>query len=121
MLARADVFVQNLAPAPHGRLGIGSEALRARFPGLVVCDIGGYAPGTPDHGRKAYDLLVQADPGRERHGLAGLRPEPGRRLDLRHRHRPGGLRAILEALLRRARTGLEAISSSRSSTRWPTT
>ncbi|WP_265516910.1 CaiB/BaiF CoA transferase family protein [Nitratireductor luteus] len=63
MLARADVFIQNLAPGATDRLGIGSGDLRRRFPRLVVCDIAGYAPGTPDHTRKAYDLLVQADAG----------------------------------------------------------
>lgn len=63
MLAAADVFVQNLAPGATERLGIGSARLRAEFPRLVVCDIGGYAPGTPDHERKAYDLLVQAESG----------------------------------------------------------
>lgn len=63
MLAAADVFVQNLAPGATDRLGIGSARLRAEFPRLIVCDIGGYAPGTPDYERKAYDLLVQAEAG----------------------------------------------------------
>ncbi len=63
MLAKADVFVQNLAPGATDRLGIGSTSLRKRFPRLVVCDIGGYAPGTPDAERKAYDLLIQAEAG----------------------------------------------------------
>lgn len=63
MLAQADVFVQNLAPGATDRLGIGSAALRARHERLIVCDIGGFAPGTPDHQRKAYDLLIQAEAG----------------------------------------------------------
>lgn len=63
MLAKADVFVQNLAPGATDRLGIGSRDLRRRFPRLVVCDIGGYAPDTPDAERKAYDLLIQAEAG----------------------------------------------------------
>jgi crotonobetainyl-CoA:carnitine CoA-transferase CaiB-like acyl-CoA transferase len=63
MLAGADVFVQNLAPGATERLGIGAQALRARHPSLIVCEIGGYAPGTPDHLRKAYDLLIQAEAG----------------------------------------------------------
>lgn len=67
MIAGADVFVQNLAPGATDRLGIGSKALRETHPKLIVCDIGGYAPGTPDHLRKAYDLLVQAEAG-----LAGV-------------------------------------------------
>ena len=38
-----DVFIQNLAPGATDRLGLGSSRLRAEFPRLVVCDIGGYA------------------------------------------------------------------------------
>lgn len=63
MLGQADVFIQNLAPGATDRLGIGSSDLRRRFPRLIVCDVGGYAPGTPDHSRKAYDLLMQAEAG----------------------------------------------------------
>ena len=63
MLAVADVFVQNLAPGATDRLGIGSQQLRQRHPRLIVCDIGGFAPGTPDHDRKAYDLLIQSEAG----------------------------------------------------------
>lgn len=63
MLSKTDVFVQNLAPGASDRLGIGSASLRARFPRLIVCDICGFASGTPDHDRKAYDLLVQAEAG----------------------------------------------------------
>src|SRR6266850_2091652 len=48
MLAKADIFIQNLAPGATDRLGIGSAALRTRHPRLIVCDVGGYAPGTPD-------------------------------------------------------------------------
>lgn len=63
LLAEADVFVQNLAPGAAARLGLGSEALLERFPTLVACDISGYGDGGPWEGRKAYDLLVQAEVG----------------------------------------------------------
>ncbi|MBS3649481.1 CoA transferase [Pseudaminobacter sp. 19-2017] len=63
MLERADVFIQNLAAGATHRLGIGSADLRRRFPRLIVCDIVGFASGTPDHDRKAYDLLIQAEAG----------------------------------------------------------
>ena len=63
MLGKSDVFVHNLAPGATERLGLGSSSLRARFPRLIVCEISGYAPGTPDYERKAYDLLVQAEAG----------------------------------------------------------
>lgn len=106
MLSRADVFVQNLAPGATERLGLGSAALRARFPALVVCDIGGFAPGTPDAERKAYDLLVQAETG-----LASLTgsPESGpSRVGISICDIAAGqtaYAAILEALLARERTG----------------
>ena len=63
MLARADVFVQNLAPGAAGRLGLGAEQLAARHPRLISCSISGYGPDGPYAGKKAYDLLVQCEAG----------------------------------------------------------
>jgi itaconate CoA-transferase len=63
LLARADVFVQNLAPGAAARLGLSAEALHARHPRLVVCDISGYGNDGPYRDRKAYDLLIQAEAG----------------------------------------------------------
>lgn len=106
MLARADVFVQNLAPGATDRLGIGSARLRERFPRLIVCDIGGYAPGTPDHERKAYDLLIQAEAGLA--GVTGSATSGPSRVGISICDIATGqaaYAAILEALLRRGRTG----------------
>lgn len=63
ILAKADVFIQNLAPGATDRLGIGSKSLRERFPRLVTCDISGYGSSGPFRDMKAYDLLVQAESG----------------------------------------------------------
>ncbi len=63
MLARADVFVQNLAPGAAGRLGLGAAQLTARYPRLISCSISGYGPDGPYAGKKAYDLLVQCEAG----------------------------------------------------------
>ena len=63
MIARADVFVQNLAPGACERMGLGHEALRAAHTKLVTCSISGFGPGGPYGDRKAYDLLVQAEAG----------------------------------------------------------
>ncbi len=63
MLARADVFIQNLAPGASERLGIGSAALHERYPRLVACDISGYGDSGRLFAMKAYDLLVQAESG----------------------------------------------------------
>lgn len=63
LVARADVFVQNLAPGAVDRLGLAPRTLRQAHPRLVTCSISGYGEGGPYAGRKAYDLLVQAEAG----------------------------------------------------------
>ena len=63
LLARADVFVQNLAPGAAERLGLGADELRARHPRLICCSVSGYGPDGPYAGKKAYDLLVQCEAG----------------------------------------------------------
>ncbi|MBM3819269.1 MAG: CoA transferase [Acidimicrobiia bacterium] len=63
LLAKADVFVQNLAPGAAERLGLGAAALRARDPRLITCTISGFGEGGPYAGKKAYDLLLQAETG----------------------------------------------------------
>ena len=42
ILARADVFIQNLAPGAAARAGFDSIALRARYPRLITLDVSGY-------------------------------------------------------------------------------
>jgi len=63
LLEQADVLVQNLAPGAAARLGLSFEALHARFPRLIVCDISGYGSGGPYEQKKAYDLLIQSEGG----------------------------------------------------------
>jgi itaconate CoA-transferase len=63
LLARADVFVQNLAPGAADRLGLSAAALRARHPRLICCSVSGYGPDGPYAQKKAYDLLVQCEAG----------------------------------------------------------
>ncbi|WP_321964550.1 CaiB/BaiF CoA-transferase family protein [Paraburkholderia sp. J7] len=63
LLARADVFIQNLAPGAAKRQGLDAKSLVARFPRLVACDISGYGSGGPYSDKKAYDLLVQCETG----------------------------------------------------------
>jgi len=57
LIARADVFVHNLAPGAVERLGVEVH------PRLIWCGISGYGPDGPYRDRKAYDLLVQAESG----------------------------------------------------------
>jgi len=63
LLAKADVFIQNLAPGAATRLGLGHEQLQQELPQLITCSISGYGEGGPDGNRKAYDLLIQAEAG----------------------------------------------------------
>ncbi len=89
LLAGADVLVQNLAPGAAARLGLSYEALRERFPRLIVCDISGYGEGGP---YEEEEGLRPADPERgrlpfgDRRRRAG-RDGQGRLFDRRYRRR----------------------------------
>ena len=63
LLAKADVFIQNLAPGAAARAGFGADDLRARHPRLITVDISGYGDSGDYAAMKAYDLLVQAESG----------------------------------------------------------
>ncbi len=61
LVAQADVLVQNLAPGAAARLGLSFDALHAKHPRLIVCDISGYGADGPYRDKKAYDLLIQSE------------------------------------------------------------
>ena len=63
LVAGADVFIHNIAPGAAGRIGIDAQALHARFPLLIACEISGYGSGGPRSEDKAYDLAIQAEAG----------------------------------------------------------
>jgi itaconate CoA-transferase len=63
LVARADIFLQNLAPGAAARMGFGAKELRAKYPKLITCSISGYGENGPWSGKKAYDLLIQAEAG----------------------------------------------------------
>ena len=63
LVARSDVFVQNLGPGAVERLGFGAQELRSRRPELITCGISGYGTTGSYRDRKAYDLLIQAESG----------------------------------------------------------
>jgi crotonobetainyl-CoA:carnitine CoA-transferase CaiB-like acyl-CoA transferase len=106
LIARADVFVQNLAPGAAARAGFDSAELRAAHPRLITCDISGYGDTGPYAGMKAYDLLVQAESG-----LAFLTgtPDGAARVGVSVCDIGAGMyahAAILRALFARERTGV---------------
>ena len=105
LLAGADVFIQNLAPGAAERLGLGWEALRERFPRLVVCDISGYGDAGPYRDKKAYDLLIQSEAGLL--SITGT-PEQPSKVGASIADICTGMYAysgVLSALLQRGRTG----------------
>jgi crotonobetainyl-CoA:carnitine CoA-transferase CaiB-like acyl-CoA transferase len=105
LIARADVFVHNLAPGAVERLGFGYDALAERHPRLIWCGISGYGPDGPYRDRKAYDLLVQGEAGVV--NLTGS-PEAPARVGVSIADATAGLYAyssVLAALLHRERTG----------------
>ncbi|MGQ7932508.1 CaiB/BaiF CoA transferase family protein [Paraburkholderia sp. D1E] len=63
LLEDTDVLVQNLAPGAAARLGLSYEALRDKYPRLIVCNISGYGSDGPYRDKKAYDLLIQSESG----------------------------------------------------------
>jgi len=108
LLARADVFLHNLAPGAMGRLGFTSAALRDAHPRLVVCEISGYGTSGPYRDRKAYDLLVQSEAGLL--SITGT-PDTPSKVGVSIADIAAGMYAfssILAALLRRERTGAGA-------------
>jgi itaconate CoA-transferase len=105
LLARADVFVQNLKPGAIARLGFSIERLRREHPGLIVASISGYGESGPYAQRKAYDMLIQAEAG-----LASVTggPEAPARVGVSVCDIAAGMNAyeaILEALIARQRSG----------------
>jgi crotonobetainyl-CoA:carnitine CoA-transferase CaiB-like acyl-CoA transferase len=109
LLAKCDVLVQNLAPGAAARLGLSHEALKGRFPRLIVCDISGYGddaerPG-PYRDKKAYDLLIQSESGFV--SVTGS-PDAPAKAGCSMADIAAGMYAysgILSALLQRAQTG----------------
>ncbi|MGH6976507.1 MAG: CaiB/BaiF CoA transferase family protein [Stellaceae bacterium] len=105
MIARADVFIQNLAPGAAARAGFDPAALRRAHPRLIACSISGYGEGGPYRDMKSYDLLIQAETGLA--SISGSPDAPGR-VGVPVSDIAAGLNAyaaILEALYARERHG----------------
>ena len=105
LLAKADVFVHNLAPGAVERLGFGKARLTADYPRLIVCEISGYGATGPYRDRRAYDLLVQSEAGLL--AVTGTEEAPAK-AGIAVADIAGGtyaLSSILAALIARGRTG----------------
>jgi itaconate CoA-transferase len=105
LLARADVFIHNLAPGAIARLGLAAQDVRRAQPRLVVCEISGYGSAGPYRDKKAYDLLVQSETGVL--SVTGTQDEPAK-VGISVADIAAGMYAfsgVLAALLRRNKTG----------------
>lgn len=105
MLAKADVFIQNIRPGALDRIGFSWADVHALNPRLVMCSISGYGNEGPRAEMKAYDFLVQAEAGLV--SVTGT-PDMPTRAGISICDISTGLTAyseILRALLARTRTG----------------
>ena len=94
MAAKADVFIENMAPGTIEKLGLGWDVLHALNPRLIYAQVKGFGEGSPYEHNLAFDMIAQAAGGNmaitgERRRAAGpARPDPRRH---RHRHADGDL------------------------------
>jgi crotonobetainyl-CoA:carnitine CoA-transferase CaiB-like acyl-CoA transferase len=105
LVARADVFIQNLAPGAAARMGLDAKTLVERHPRLIACDVSGYGEGGPYERRKAYDLLIQCEAGLV--SITGS-PDAPAKVGISVADISGGMytySGILTALYERERTG----------------
>src|SRR3954462_8699421 len=111
LLAKADVFIQNLKPGAIAKLGFAIDRLRRDYPKMICCSISGFGESGPYATRKSYDLLVQAESG-----LASVTggPEAPSRVGVSVTDVASGMNAYeatLEAIIPRGRTGQGATIS----------
>lgn len=64
LLAGADVVIENYRPGTMERLGLGYDALHAKNPGLIYCQVTGFGRTGPYADRAGFDLIAQ--------GLSGI-------------------------------------------------
>jgi crotonobetainyl-CoA:carnitine CoA-transferase CaiB-like acyl-CoA transferase len=107
LLAQADVLIEQFRPGVMARLGLGYEALSARFPRLVYCSITGYGQTGGLAGRAGHDLNYLAETGLlalGQPGAAGPVVPPVLAADIAGGSYPAVIN-ILMALEQRRRTG----------------
>ena len=106
MLAKADIFVSNLAPGAVMRMGLDGDSLRQVNAGLITCTVTGYGETGAAAQKKAYDFLVQAESGLC--SVTGVQTAPSR-VGISLTDLSSGLTAfsgLLRALIQRGRTGM---------------
>ena len=105
----ADVIVANMRPDALERLGLGGQAIRAKYPEKIYCLITGYGTDGPYSGLPTYDSVLQGASGMA--GLALARDgKPSYVPMLICDHVVGEIAAgaIMAALLQKHKTGMGA-------------
>ncbi|HXH83928.1 MAG TPA: CoA transferase [Candidatus Tectomicrobia bacterium] len=106
LAGEADVFLQNLRPGSLDALGLGADALTARFPHLVYCSVWAFGARGPLRLKPGYEPMLQAFSGLMM--MNGDEAGPPMRIGTSILDYGTGMWAaigVLAALVDRARTG----------------
>jgi len=63
MAAKADVFIENMAPGTIEKLGLGYDVLSKLNPRLIYAQVKGFGQGSPYEHNLAFDMIAQAAGG----------------------------------------------------------
>src|SRR3984957_5289757 len=63
MAAKADIFIENMAPGTIEKLGLGYDVLSAINPRLIYAQVTGFGGGPPYEPNLAFDMIAQAAGG----------------------------------------------------------
>jgi formyl-CoA transferase len=106
LLAGADIMLHNLRPGAADALGIGAQAVTARHPHLIYCEMSAFGHIGPERLRPGYEPLLQAFGGLS--SITGEPDGPPVRMGASVVDQGTGLWTVLGALAmleRRHRTG----------------
>jgi formyl-CoA transferase len=110
LLAGADIMLHNLRPGAADALGIGAQAVTARHPHLIYCEMSAFGHVGPEKLRPGYEPLLQAFGGLS--SITGEPDGPPVRMGASVVDQGTGLWTVLGALAmleRRHRTGLGGV------------
>ena len=107
MVAQSDIVIENFVPGHMQKYGFDYDACTEIKPDIIYCSISGFGQNGPDHGRAAYDQVIQ--------GLGGIMSVTGHadggpmRVGIALSDLMSGMNAayaILAAVIHRMRTGI---------------
>lgn len=106
LLEKADVVIESSSAGAMDRLGLGADAVLARYPALVYASVSGFGWTPAGLARRAVDLIVQAESGMM--SITGAADGPPTKVGFTAVDAACGhalCHGILAALFRRTRTG----------------